>query len=111
MVMKPKITLTVAHAVDNEGASFSEASLGRSDWEWKPEEDASFAESGSSADHDSSSHNESSASSEEGNSSSSSSSSSSSTSSSGMEVVPKKKAMPGKGTKRPITTPKQSAKK
>ena len=35
MVMKLKITLKVAQAVDNEGASFSEASLGRSDWEWK----------------------------------------------------------------------------
>ena len=33
MVMKPKITLKVAKAVDNESASFSEASLGRSDWE------------------------------------------------------------------------------
>ena len=54
MVMKPKITLKVAKAVDNESASFSEASLGRSDWEWKPEEDASSVESGSSADHDSS---------------------------------------------------------
>ena len=31
MVMKPKITLKVAQAIDNEGASFSEASLGRSD--------------------------------------------------------------------------------
>ena len=58
MVMKPKITLKVAKAVDNESASFSEASLGRSDWEWKPEEDASSVESGSSADHDSSSGNE-----------------------------------------------------
>ena len=36
MSMKPKITLKVAKAVDNEGASFSEASLGRSDGEWKP---------------------------------------------------------------------------
>ena len=106
MVMKPKITL--AQAVDNEGASFSEASLGRSDCEWKPEEDASSAESGSSADHDSSSGNKSSASSEDGNGSSSSSSSSSS---SWVEVLPKRKAVPGKGTKRPITTPKQSAKK
>ena len=68
-------------------------------------------ESGSSADHDLSSGNESSASSEDGNNSSSSSSSSSSTSSSGMEVLPKKKAVRGKGTKRPITTPKQSARK
>ena len=41
MVMKPKITLKVAKVADNESASFSEASLGRSDWEWKPEEDAS----------------------------------------------------------------------
>ena len=41
MLMKPKMTLKVAHAVDNEGASFSEASLGRSNWEWKLEEDAS----------------------------------------------------------------------
>ena len=107
--MEPKITFKVAHAVDNEGASFPEASLGRSDGEWKPEEDASFAESGSSVDHDSSSGNESSASSEDGNSSSSSSSSFSSTSSSRVEVLPKKKAVPGKGTKWPITTPKQSA--
>ena len=36
MVMKPKITLKVANTVDNERASFYEASLGRSDWEWKP---------------------------------------------------------------------------
>ena len=105
------ITLKVAQAVDNEGASFSEPSLGRSDWEWKSKEDASSAESRSSAVHDSSSDTESAASSEDGNSSSSSSSSSSSTSSSGVEVLPKKKAVPGKGTKRPITTPKQSAKK
>ena len=111
MVMKPKITLKVAQAVHNEGASFSEASLGHSDWEWKLEEDASSAECGSSADHDSSTGNESSASSEDGNSSSSSSSSSSSTSFCGVEVLPKTKAVPGKGTKRPITTPKQSAKK
>ena len=111
MVMKPKITLKVAKAVDNESMSFSEASLGRSDWEWKPEEDASSLEFGCSADHDSSSGNESSATSEDGNSSSSSSSSSSSTSSSGVEVLPQKKAVPGKGTKRPITTTKQSAKK
>ena len=110
MVMKPKITLKVAKAVDNETASFSEASLGRSDWEWKPEEDASSVESGSSAEHDSSNGNESSATSEDGNSSSSSSSSSS-TSSSGVEVLPQKTAVPGKGTKRPITTTKQSAKK
>ena len=60
MVMKPKITLKVAKAVENESASFSEASLGRSDWEWKQEEDASFVECGSSADHHSSSGNESS---------------------------------------------------
>ena len=111
MVMKPKITLKVALAVDNEGASFSKAYPGRSDGEWKPEEDASSAESGSSADHDSSSGNESSASSKNSNSSSSSSSSSSSTSSSVVEVLPKKKAVPGKGTKRPIITSKQSAKK
>ena len=111
MVMKAKITLKVAKAVNNESASFSEASLGRSDREWKPEEDASSVESGSSADHDSSCGTESSASSEDGNSSSSSSNSSSSTSSSGVEVLPKKKAVPAKGTKRPITTPKQSAKK
>ena len=33
MVMKPKMKLKkVAQAVDNEGASFSEASLGRSVW-------------------------------------------------------------------------------
>ena len=93
MVMKPKIILKVAQAVDNEGASLSEASLGCSDWEWKLEEDASSAEFGSSVDHDSSSGNESSASSEDGNSSSSSSSSSSSTSSSGVEVLLKKKAV------------------
>ena len=111
MVMMPKITLKVALAVDNEGASFSEAYLGRSDCEWKPEEDASSAESGSCADHVSSSGNESSASSKNGNSSSSSSSSSSSTSSSVVEVLPKKKDVPGKGIKRPITTSKQSAKK
>ena len=111
MVMKHKITLKVAKAVDNEGASFFEASPGSSDWEWKPEEDATSLGSGSSADHDLSNGNESSASSEDGNSYSSSSSSSSSTSSSGVEVLPKKKAVPGKGTKRPITTPKQSAKK
>ena len=30
MVMKPNITWKVAHAVDNQGACFSEASLGRS---------------------------------------------------------------------------------
>ena len=96
--MTPKITLKVARAVDNEGAFFSQASLGRSDWEWRPEEDPSSAESASSADHDSSSGNESSASSEDGKSSISSSSSSSSTSSSGVEVLPKKKAVPGKGT-------------
>ena len=83
IVMKPKITLKVAKAVDNESASFSEASLGRSDWDWKPEEDASSVESRSYADNDSSSGNESAATSEDGNSSSSSSSSSSSTSSSG----------------------------
>ena len=111
MVMKPKITLKVAKVVDNESASFSKPSLGRSDWEWKPEEDASSVESGSSAYHDSPSGNESSPSSEDGNSSSSSSSSSSSTSSSRVEVLPKKKAVPSKGTKRPINTPKQSAKK
>ena len=86
--MKPKITLKVAKAVDNESTSFSESFLGRSDWEWKPEEDATSVESGSSADHDSSSGNESSTTSEDGNSSSSSSSSSSSTSSSGLEVLP-----------------------
>ena len=111
MVMKAKIFLTVAKAVDNEGASFAEGFTGHSNWEWKPEEDAISVESGSSADHDSSSSNESPASSADGNSSSSPSSSSSSTSSSGVEVLPKTKAMPGKGTKRPITTPKQSAKK
>ena len=111
MVMKPKITLKVAKAVDNESASFSEASLGRSDWEWKSEEDASFVESGSSVDHDSYSGNESSATSKDGKSSSSSSSFSSCTSSSGVEVLPQKKVLPGKGTKGPITTTKQSAKK
>ena len=111
MVMKPKITLKVAKPVDNESASFSEASVGRSDWEWKPEEDASFVESRSSAHHHSSNGNESAATSEDGNSFSSSSCSSSSTSSSGVEVLPQKKAMPGKGTKRPITSPNESAKK
>ena len=110
MVMKPKITLKLAKAVDSKGASFSEASLGRSDCEWKPVEDASPVESRSSVVHDSSSGNESSTSSEDRNSSSSSSSSYSSISSSGVEVLPKKKAVPSKGTKRPITTPKQSAK-
>ena len=111
MVMKLNITLKVAKGVDNESATFSEASLGRSVWEWKPEEDASSVEFGSSTDHDTSSSNESSATSEDGNSSSSSSSSSSSTSSSSVEVVPQKKAVPRKGTKRPVTTTKQSAKK
>ena len=110
MLMKPKITLKVAQAVDNEGASSSEPSLGRLDWEWKLVEDASTVQSGSSADQDSSSGNESSASSRDGNSSSSSSSSSSSTFSSGVEVA-QKKVVPGKDTKRPITTPKQSAPK
>ena len=105
MVMKPKIALKVALVVDNEGASFSEAPLGRSDWECKPEEDARSAESAFSGDHDSSSSIESSESSEDGNSSFSSSSSSSSTSSSGVEVLPKTKGVPGKGTKRPIITP------
>ena len=103
--------LKVAKAIDNESASFCEASLGRYDWEWKPEEDASVVESGSSAGNDSSSGNKSSASSEDGNSSCSSSYSSSSTSSSGAEVLPQKKVVPSKGTKRPITTTKQSAKK
>ena len=88
MVMKPKITLKVEKAVDSESASFSEASLGRSDWEWKPEEAASSVEYGSSADHDSSIRNESPATFEDGSSSSSSSSCSSSTSSSGVEVLP-----------------------
>ena len=50
VVMKPKITLRVAKAVDSEGTFYSEDSLGRSDWEWKLEEDASSAESGSAAD-------------------------------------------------------------
>ena len=108
MVLKPKITLKVAKAVNNESASFSEASLGRSDGEWKPEEDATPVEYGSPSHHDASGGNESS---EDGNSSSSSSSSSSSTSSSGVEVLPEKKVVPGKGTKRAITAPKQSAKK
>ena len=111
VLMKPKITLKVAHAVGSEGASSIEASLGRSDWEWKPEEDASFAESRSAADPDSSSGNKSSACSEDANSSSSSSSSSSSTSSSGVEVLPKRKAVNAKGTKQPITTPMHRAKK
>ena len=110
MVMKPKITLKVAKAVDNESAFFSKASLGRSDCEWKPEEDAIYVEFGPSAYHDSSNGNESSATSEDGNSCSSSSSSSSSTSSSGVEVLPQKKFFPGNGTKRPITTTRQSAK-
>ena len=34
MVMKPKITLKVAKALDNESASLCEASLGRFVWEW-----------------------------------------------------------------------------
>ena len=72
MVMKPKITLKVPKAADNESASFSEASLGRSDWEWKPEEGASSVESPSSADDDSTGGNESYATYEDGNSSSSS---------------------------------------
>ena len=46
VVMKPKITLKVAHAVDSQATSYSEASLSRSDWEWKPKEDSSSAESG-----------------------------------------------------------------
>ena len=111
MVMKPKITLKVAKAVDNESASSSKWCLGRSDWQWKPEGDATSVESRSSADHYSSSGNKSSAISEDGNRSSSSSSSSSCTSSSGVEVLLQKKAVPGKCTKRPITTMKQSAKK
>ena len=109
--MKPKITLKVAKAVDNKSASFSEASLARSDWDWKPEEDATSVESKSYADNHSSSGNESSATFEDGNGSSSSSSSSSSTSFFGVEVLPQKKAVPGKGTKRPITATKQNAKK
>ena len=111
LLTNPRIILKVAQAVDNEGASSSEASLACSDWEWKPEEHASSAGFGSSRDQDSTNGNESSACSEDGDSSSSSSPSSSSTSSSGMEVLPEKKAAPCKGTKRPITTPKQSAKK
>ena len=104
---KPK-TLKVAQAVENEGASFSKASRGRLDWQWKPEEDAGFAESGSLAYQYSASGNESS---EDRKRSSSSPFPSSSTSSSGVEVPLKKKVLPGKGTKRPITTLKQSAKK
>ena len=57
VVMKPNITLKVAQAVRNEGASFSAASLGRSHWEWQLEVDASSAECGSSANHDSSTGN------------------------------------------------------
>ena len=37
VVMKPKITLKVAQAVDSKATSYCEASLGRSHWEWKPE--------------------------------------------------------------------------
>ena len=111
VVMKPKITLKVVQAVDSEGTSYSNASLGRSDWEWKPKEDASSAESGSAADPDASRSKENSASSEDANTSSSFSSASSSSSSSGVEVLPKKKVMKAKGTKRPITTPMLSAKK
>ena len=33
MVMKPKITLKAARPLDNEGASFSEACVGRSNWQ------------------------------------------------------------------------------
>ena len=97
-VMKPKITLKVAQAVDSEATSYSEASLGHSDWEWKLEEDASSAADSSS------SGSETSASSKDANTSSSSSSASSSSSSSGLEVLPKKKAVKAKGTKRPTTT-------
>ena len=78
VVMKPKILLKVAQAVDSEAMSYSEASLGRSDWELKPEEDASSAESGFAAHHDLSSGNESLASSKDANTSSSSSPASSS---------------------------------
>ena len=94
LVMKPEIILKVAHAVDSEGTSYFEASLGRSDWEWKAEEDASSAESWSAADPDSSSGNESSASSEDANTSSSSSSASSFSSSS-----PQKEGNEGQGHK------------
>ena len=66
-VMKPKISLKVAQAVDSKATSYSEASLGRSDWEWKPEEDASSA-----ADSDLSSGSETSACSKDANTSSSS---------------------------------------
>ena len=47
MAMKPNIMLKVAKAVGNQSASFYEASRGRSHCEWKPEEDASSVESGS----------------------------------------------------------------
>ena len=56
---KPKITLKVAQWVDSKGASYTEALLGRSDRQWKLEEDASSAELGSAADPDSSNSNES----------------------------------------------------
>ena len=102
-LMRPKITLKGAQAVDNGGASYSEASLGPRDWEWRPEEDASSTESGSAADLDSSSGDESSASLEDGNSSLSSSSS-------GVELFPKREAVKAKGTKRSITTPMHNAK-
>ena len=109
ILLKSKITLKVAQAVSSKATSYSEASLGRLDWEWKLEEDASSAES-RFADLDClSSGNESSASSKDANSPSSSSSSSSS--SAGVEVFPKRKAVNAKGTKRPITTPMRSAKK
>ena len=63
--MKPKITLKVAQAVDRQATSYSEALLGRSNWEWKPEEDAISAESRSAANCVSSSGSESSSSSKD----------------------------------------------
>ena len=67
--------------------------------------------SGSLADKYLSSGNENFAPFQDRNSSSSSSSSSSATCSSGVEFLLKKEVVPYKGTKRPITAPKQSAKK
>ena len=111
VVIKGKITLKVVEAVDGEATSYSEASLGRSDGEWKLEEDASYTKPRSATDSYLSSGSESAASSKDANTSPSSSSASSSSSSSGVEVLPKKKALKAKGTKRPTTTAMLNAKK